>query len=76
MKKVEIDIKPVQGKVTDPVTANGLILYGIINLLVKQGSIVMINQEDVSNKVRLESLETWNNKQAEELNDCLLNLKS
>ena len=51
-------------------------LYGITNLLVKQGSIVMINQEDVSNKVRLESLETWNNKQAEELNDCLLNLKS
>ena len=44
MKKVEIDIKPVQGEVTDPVTANGLILYGIINLLVKQSSIVMINQ--------------------------------
>ena len=36
--------KPSQGEVTDPVTANGLILYGIINLPVKQGSMVMINQ--------------------------------
>ena len=83
MKKVEIDYKEMvkmyeklsKGEINDPAVVNGLILGGIINILVQHDTIVELDakvkaMEEVNktNENRIESLETWNCKQTEEIN--------
>ena len=82
MKKVDIDYKEMvklheklsKGEVSNPSSANGLILGGIINILIEQGAIEerddklkALEEENKTTNARLESLESWNNKQAEEI---------
>ena len=82
MKKVDIDYKEMvklheklsKGEVSDPSSANGLILGGIINILIEQGAIEerdeklkALEEENKTTNARLESLGSWNNKQAEEI---------
>jgi hypothetical protein len=77
MKKVDIDYKEMvklheklsKGEVSDPASAHGLILGGIINILVDQGAIEerdeklkALEEENKTINDRLESLESWSNK--------------
>ena len=82
LKKVELDHKEMiklheklsRGEVVDPASTNNLILAGIINILIHQSALEELEvkvetfeQENVSNKARIESLESWNSKQANEI---------
>jgi hypothetical protein len=60
-----------RGEVSDPDSAHGLNLGGIINILIEQGAIEerdeklkALEEENKTTNARLESLESWSNKHA------------
>ena len=82
IKKVDVDYKEMvkmqdklsKGEINDPAIVNGLILGGIINILVQHDAMEELDakmkaleEENKTNKNRIESLETWNCKQTEEI---------
>ena len=92
MKKVSIDYKYTEmaklhkklsnGEISDPASANGLILGGIFNILIEQGAIEerdeklkALEEDNNTIKARLESLESWNSKQAEEIQRLVYRLE-
>ena len=69
-------MKSEQGENVDPASTSSLILGGIINILIQHGAIEELSgklkvceEENVTIKARIESLESWNSKQAEEIKD-------
>ena len=91
MKKVDLDYmemvkmhdKLSKSEVNNPDLVNGLILGGIINILVQHDAIEeledkmkALDEENYINKARIESLETWNSKQSEEIQKLANQLKT
>ena len=65
-----------KGEVVDSACMNSLLLGGIINILIQHdaiedlnGKIRTLEEENVGNRARIESLESWASKQAEEFKD-------
>ena len=84
LKKVEIDHKEMvkmhekvrKGEAVDSASMNSLLLGGIINILIQHdaiedlnGKIRTLEEENVGNRARIESLESWASKQAEGFKD-------
>ena len=84
LNKVQIDYNEMvkmhdklsKGENVDPASTSSLILGGIINILIQHGAIEELSgklkaceEENVTIKARIESLESWNSKQAEEIKD-------
>ena len=81
-KKVEIDFKKMlevheklsKGEMIDSTTVNGILLGGIMNILVQHDAIEELDKrvksveaENRTLNARVESLESWNAKQSEEI---------
>ena len=90
LKKVNIDYKEmikmheklVKGEAIDYASTSSVILGGIINILVQHSALEgletrvdTLEKENISNKARIESLENWNTKQADEMKKLMKNIE-
>ena len=73
---VKMHEKLSKGEKVEPASTSSLILGGIINILIQHdaieelsGKLKTFDEENATIKARIESLENWNSKQAEQIKD-------